>query len=699
MINWSEFPFIRLVIPFILGIIAAITSGFNFQINLLILVLFLTIIGAYVFFLYKKTGYKFRWLFGVMITVFIFLCGYNLTVQKTEKFSDDHFGKYAGKEVYAVVRIAEQPEIKENSSKTVVDVIRVKDSTGWHDTDGKSLVYFKKDSLSSLISYGDLLIVNTTFTDVRQPQNPEQFDYKKYLSDRFVYQQAFIGAENWKISARNSGSSIQSLAYFLREKILNILSSNEISGREYAVISALLIGYTDKIDPELIKDYSGTGAIHILSVSGMHVGLIFIFCNFLLFFLDRFRFGKFIKAILLLSLVWFYALLTGLSPCVLRAAAMFSFIIIGKAFRQEPNIYNTIAASVMFLLMFNPYFITDIGFQLSYLAVIGIVAVYPLIFKLWLPKYSFVEKAWSLIAVSLAAQMITFPLALYYFGQFPNYFLLTNIIAVPLSTAIIYTGIIMVATSYFSVLSGLISKLLVIMIKILNGSIHTIESMPFSVSRGIYINTFEMVALFIIIVSFLYFFVHRRKPSLIFGLFVLCLVFVSFTIKKFDHLSQKKIVVYSVKNHTAIDFIDGKSNVLLADSGIISDVKTIDFNIRNNWNRNGISMTTALTTNENSSFRNDNLLIRNGFIQYYDKKIAFVDEAIYNQKRIDVDYLIIKNNPALTVSELKSMFNFRKLIFDTSNKSYNLQKWIHECRETGTDYYSVTESGAFVIEI
>lgn len=699
MINWSEFPFIRLVIPFILGITAAISSGFGFQINLIVFLIFIIIIGAYVFHLYKKTGYRFRWVFGAMISLFIFLCGFNLTVQKTEKFNDNHIGKFAGKNVYAVIKIADQPQIKENSCKATVEVLRIKDSAGWQEVEGKSLVYFKKDSLASKLAYGDVLVVSTTFTDVKPPMNPSQFDYKKYLSNKFIYQQAYISNDSWSIFERNQGNKIQSFAYFLREKILDILISNEITGREYAVISALLIGYTDKIDPELIKEYSGTGAIHILSVSGMHVGLIFIFCNFLLFFLDRFKFGKFIKASLLLSLVWFYALITGLSPCVLRAAAMFSFIIVGKAFRQESNIYNTIAASVMFLLMFNPYFITDIGFQLSYLAVIGIVAIYPLIFKIYIPKYSFVEKVWSLIAVSVAAQLVTFPLALYYFGQFPNYFLITNIIAVPLSTAIIYTGIIVVATSFYPYLSVLISKLLIIMLKLLNGSIHTIEALPFSVTKGAYISIIEMIAIFLVIVSIIYFLVNNKKPALIFGVFSLCILFTSFTIKKYNHLSQKRIIIYNVKNHTAIDFVDGKDNVFLADSAIIKDNKTIDFNISNNRNKNGIAKISELAINEETKFMSDNLLIINGFIQYYDKKIALVDRAVYSKKKIDVDYLIIKNNPDFTLEEIKTMYNFRKLIFDTSNKSYYLRKLIQECKKTGTDYYSVQDSGAFIINI
>lgn len=699
MINWSEFPFIRLVIPFILGIIAAISSGFGFQINLLLFVVFLLIIGAYVFYFYKYTGFRFRWVFGAMIMVFIFLCGYNLTVLKTEKYRPDHFGKFTDKEVYSVIKISEPPEIKENSVKAVVQVLRIKDSVGWHDVEGRSIVYFKKDSLSDSMEYGDLLVVNTTFTDVRPPQNPYQFNYKKYLSDRFIYQQAYINSGNWKVSEKNTGNKLYGLAYLLRSKILEIFRKNEISGQEYAVISALLIGYTDNIDPELIKEYSGTGAIHILSVSGMHVGLIFVFCNFFLFFFDRFKYGKFIKAFLLLSLVWFYALLTGLSPCVLRAAAMFSFIIIGKAFRQEPNIYNTIAASIMFLLMFNPYYITDVGFQLSYLAVIGIVAVYPLIFKIWLPKYSFIERVWSLIAVSIAAQLVTFPLALYYFGQFPNYFLITNLIAVPLSTVIIYAGIIVVATSFFPLLSGVLAKLLVLMIKLLNGSIHTIESMPFAVSRGAYISFIELFLLFVIIISITYFFVHRRKASFIFGVFAACLLFTSFTIKRYDHLVQKKIVVYNVKDHTAIDFINGNENILLADSAIINDNKAIDFNIRNNWNKNGINRTSFFLLNEKMKLRNDILLIENGFVQYYNKKIAIVDNEIYNKQKIKVDFLILKNNPDLSLEELRSIYDFRKIIFDSSNKSYKLKNLIRECKENNIEYYSVSGSGALVIEI
>jgi competence protein ComEC len=173
----------------------------------------------------------------------------------------------------------------------------------------------------------------------------------------------------------------------------------------------------------------------------------------------------------------------------------------------------------------------------------------------------------------------------------------------------------------------------------------------------------------------------------------------SFTLKKYNHIEQKKIIVYNVNKHTAIDFVNGNQNILLADTGLLKDKQTIDFSIRSNWNNTGITKTTDLAFAESTEFRNDNLLISKGFIQFYDVKMAVIDKAIYNPKKINVDYLLIKDNPEITIAELKSIFGFKKIIFDSTNKLYLLKKWIKECKESGINFYSLSSAGALEINI
>ncbi|MBA4323416.1 MAG: competence protein, partial [Odoribacter sp.] len=356
-----------------------------------------------------------------------------------------------------VADISEPPVEKENTFKLVVEVRNIKDSTTWKEVSGKAIIYLQKDSFSSGLHYGDRLFISSDFSEVRSPQNPSEFNYKKYLSNRFVYHQSYVKSGKWKLVSRDHGNIFMTAAINIRNLFLGIFRDNKITGREYAVSSALILGYTDKIDPELMKDYSNVGVIHILSVSGMHVGVIFLVLNYLLFFFEKFRHGKIIKTIILLLLIWLYAMITGLSPAVLRAAAMFSFIAAGRSFNRQVNIFNSLAASAFLLLMINPFFLADVGFQLSYLAVVGIIIIQPFLSSLWYPGNWFLKQAWGITVVSVAAQIATFPLSIMYFHQFPNYFLVSNLIVIPFSNFIIYSGMLVLFTAPIGWLSMIFS--------------------------------------------------------------------------------------------------------------------------------------------------------------------------------------------------------------------------------------------------
>jgi len=446
--------------------------------------------------------------------------------------------------------------------------------------------------------------------------------------------------------------------------------------------------------------YQGTGAVHILSVSGLHVGIIFIVLNFLLQFFDKFRWGRLPKAFLLLGFIWFYAVLTGMSPSVMRASAMISFIVIGNAFRQPPNIYNTIAASAFVLLMFNPYMITDVGFQLSYLAVLGIVSIYPFINKAFTSKYWISRQLWSLIAVSLSAQLITFPLCLFYFHQFPNYFLLTNIVAVPLSGLVIYLGISVLLLSFIPWLSMILAKALSFSLMLLNGSISYIEGLPYSVTKSISVSFFDLFLLYGIIICCCIFIQQRKNNFFLAAVSLLFLLMVSFTMRNIRTLYQKEIIVYHVKKHTAVDFVDGRTAVCMCDSGLFKDKQKQGFHIMNNRCKLRISKLISLVISDSGRFSSNDFVYHHGnFWGFGGKKLAVVDKATYNTQRLDIDYLLVTRNPYLSIAELLKQYNPARIIFDGSNSEKNIKKWSVQCTESGVPFYSTASEGAWVCEL
>jgi competence protein ComEC len=648
--------------------------------------------------------YQQRWIFGVAVAVFFLLCGFEITMQRTAKFNAGFPEKISEQSRFIAIRITEPVSIKEKSCKAVAEILAVSDSSGpqkalqWHAVNCNAIAYVARDSNAEQLKYGDIIIADAPLREVAPPQNPYQYDYKNYLAHKGVYHQVYVRNKKWRLLSRGHTNPIYELSYSARDRLLSIFENNNLAGREYAVISALLIGYTDKIDPELMKDYSGTGAIHILSVSGMHVGVVFVVMNLLLFFLDKNRYLRILKGLLLLAFIWFYAMITGLSPCILRAAATFSFIIIGRVTQQQSNIYNTLAASVLCLLIVNPYFITDVGFQLSYLAVIGIVAIYEPIYKLWRPRYKLIEKIWSLIAVSITAQLATFPLALLYFHQFPNYFLATNLIAVPLSTVIIYCGMGVVGFSFFPWLSAWLGKITSWLIWSMNTLLHHLEGLPYAVSRGLVINTHEMLMLYAAIILLIVWLMLRKNNLLAASLILFIGLALSFTWRNYTHLTQHSMIVYSINKSAGADFMQGNTSYFIADTSLTNDPSKQEFSIQGNrWHR-GIKQIYLLQADTLKFKNNGPIYTRDNFTYFCGKRIALLNSCTSNTKKIKVDYLLITANVDMKMDEILAQYEPGLIILCSSVSNKKATQWQNECKKAGMRSYSVINSGAFVAE-
>ncbi|MBN2173294.1 MAG: ComEC family competence protein [Bacteroidales bacterium] len=702
MIFWHRYPFIRLIMPFMAGIILAfwlerpVASLYWLLAILFIVYLFLTLLFT------KKLPYRLRWLPGLLIYMNLIIGGYQLTILNTPKFSSSDISNNNFNSGQFIVRLNEPVSEKPRSFKVVAKVTQLKDSTGWEEVTGKLILYFEKDSLSRNLEYGDLLLVQSTIQKINPPLNPGEFNYRRYLANKGIYFQGYVKKGDWEILDKDRGSIIKSIGAGLRNRFLNILEQNGIKGEEFAVASAILLGYDDKLDAEQKQAFSGAGAMHILCVSGLHVGIISVILSSLLFFLNRSKWLRILKTILLLLLIWLYALITGFSPSVMRASIMFSFLIVGQNLKRKTDIYNTLAASAFTILLIDPYLLLEVGFQLSYLAVIGIVAIYKPISSLVYPRYWLIRKIWQISVVSFAATLATFPLSLFYFHQFPNLFLVTNLVAIPASMLIIYLGIMVLLTSFIPLISNFFALLLVKLIWFLNFFVKAIEGFPFSTVRDVYITFFELVLILLIIIAAVrYLQRFNFKPAVLLISLILFL-FLSFSTRSFQHLQQRGILIYHVKNNSAIDFYDGKGALFLADSSLLSDRGKINYHINNSRIQAGLRNIAFLPL-EKSSVQTENFLKNGDFIAFYDKSMLRVDKD-FNffpllGKKIKINYLLISQNTRINVSDLMDMFDFEMLIIDSSNAEWYVKRIRSECEENNIPYYCVGESGALCLEI
>jgi competence protein ComEC len=697
--SWNPYPLVRAFFPFAAGIVTAILLDREFHIPLWIFILLIAFSGFYVFYFSKKISYKTRWIFGVFMYLLMFACGFELCILRTAKFNSDHYCKIETPGNYTYVRITAPPQVREKSVRVEAEILATGDSSISIACSGNVMLYFAVDSSSTTLEYGDILALNVRPEEVKAPANPGEFDYQNYLAMRGVYHQAYVPERAFIKTGVGYQNPLFQWAFDARDKILKIFIDNGLAGREYAVTSALLIGYTEKLDADLLHNYSGTGAMHILSVSGLHVGIIFIVLNALLFFLDKFKHGKVPKTVILIMAIWAYALLTGLSPSVLRASLMFSLIVLSGAFNRDSDIYNNLAASAIALLIINPFFITDIGFQLSYLAVLGIVSIQHPVSSLWTPRWWLLKQIWGIVSVSIAAQLLTLPVCLYYFHQFPNYFLITNLIAIPLSSLVMYVAMIVLALSFAPLISGFMAKFLVWLVYTLNSTIGFIEKMPGSLSDGLYINVPEMLLLYALIILLLLFFIRKQKRMLIPAAFVTILLLFSFLFRNIDSIKQNEWAVYNIKKTTAIDLISGRHRTLLADSSLLSDPNKLDFHTGNFMDKLGINSEIRLwrkTLQFNDPVRG--VFSEKGYIQFLDKRIAVIDGPEAAMRKLKVDYLIISGNPQLKIAEILECYNTGIIIIDASNSKYKAEKWLKECRKLKMPCWSVQHNGAFVAE-
>ncbi|MDX9695488.1 MAG: ComEC/Rec2 family competence protein [Bacteroidales bacterium] len=683
-------PFVRFVIPLLAGILLKIYfPGFEAP--------FLFVIAALCSFLLlfeiaRLSARKhLNYLFGFVFSLVLFFTGILLVQSKYDnkiKISEENH-------TYTAV-IIENPQIKENSVKAIIEITGIKEDSSFKNTKTKVLAYFQKDSSIVNLKIGDLFIGRSQINEIKHSGNPEVFNYARYMFFKETYYQTYLKADQYSVIDKNKGNRILIYANAVRQKLLDQYKKHHISGENYAVLSALTLGYTNDMSPEIKQSFSVSGAMHVLSVSGLHVGIIFYIISQLLFFLEKKKYGRIFRFIIVLAVLFGYATLTGLSSSVMRSTLMFSLMGFGDLFLRTKNTYNTIAASAFIMLLINPFNIMDVGFQLSYLAVVSIVFFQPRIYSLFQFSRFLPDKTWQLISVSIAAQIGTLPITLFYFHQFPVYFIITNIFVIPLSNFIIGFAVILLIFSFSGLIGDFIAYLLDLQLDLFNGSVKWIESLPFSAIRSVFITNLEAVILFgIILIASIY--LIKRKLYMLKLAFYMSIVFVVFnTIRIYNIRHESGLIVYNIPKTSAIEYYSGINNKLFINKSADEVEKLIKFNFQIFWDKQGIQNPVIVNSKEtsenkpwNSYFFNNKRIIQINT----DKLKKFAVES-----PIIVDYLILSENINMSISDLQKYFTCKQVIFDSSNQLFRVNQWKKDCELLGQAYHSVSHQGAFVIK-
>lgn len=707
MNSWRPYPFIRLTLPLTLGILTGLAAdtppGIPWRwLGSMVIFIVAARVTPLIF-----SHYTFRWIPGTMINLFFLIAGFTLTQVSRSGYSPDYLAKNARGIFMAQVR--EPPTENLSGYKTVIELKAVYRSGQWNSVTGEVLAWLKPRIGEAIPQYGDLIWLVRTPDSVVDNSNPFSFNYAEYLKRKGILYKVRASSWEWKPLSKQQHYGFQRVAFEIRKQLLIILKENELTGDEFAVAAALLLGYVGDVSPELMRGYSASGAMHVLSVSGMHVGIIYLFLEFILGFLNRTKWGKIFKAALILLLIWFYAMMTGLAPCIVRAAVMITLPIIARSMNRVPDMINVIAATFFLMIAYDPLVLYDIGFQLSFLAVTGLVILYKPIYDLYITSKWLPDKIWSLWAVSIAAQIATLPVTLYVFHQFPNYFLLTNLLVVPVSSLVIYTGIIVLAFSPWSWLSMLLAKALIFQIWLLNSMILFIERLPLSTTNGLFISFPSVILMFVLIIVVMLFWFTRKTIYIHLILVAIILLTGLALMNDIKHRRQCAITVFNVRNEMLIRFYQGNRAVTIygkgnpGDLAIVSDQQKLLTD-----HQDGLGIKADRKIWGGSALKS--LQMTDGFMNLYGTNGDF----IFNNLRFHilktkipkhmkmvhpVGIVLITGNPSLKMADVRRIFIPLTVVLDGTNSYSRRKRWIREGDSLGMNIHSIPEHGAFQVEI
>lgn len=591
------------------------------------------------------------------------------------------FGNHMNNSEGFLVEVIDKPAVKE---KTVALNIR---ATGAFKDDsiypakGEAYAYVYKHDAPAY-EEGDVLFVPNKWQEIQNSGNPHAFDYKNYLARKNIYHRQFLAAKDIQLIKyaderqlsfvrKIHSYSIEQFEYYIKDK------------HTVAILQAMLMGERQHMDKELRDAYSQTGIVHIIAISGAHIAIFFVVIGLLFGWIKSKRY-KWMKYIAALPFIWLYVLVAGAPPSAVRAAVMFTILGIGFALQRNPNGYNQLFAAAFLLLFVNPMWLFDVGFQLSFIAVLSILIFYKPIRKLYYPQNVVVSKLWSAVAISIAAEVLVAPLVAYYFHSFPLFFLISNLIAYVVMGVVLVAGMLLLAVSSVPAFALVIADFIVGVTSVFNKIIFTLQHFNPDSFLTVYITAFQVILIYAIIGT-LYWFLKNYKKQLLFSALILFTVFcATLLLKEWKVESQQKLVIYNTGKSGYIELISGNTYTPLHPVDITPEEYEYNvFPAHIAWSANKRADTVSMS--DYFTLGNKKLLIWKGGGSYPDSMAA--------------DYVYI--NEIITVKEIDYILNTYEpstIIMGNKISDKTIEILAPFTTSKGLEVHSIRDEGAFVAE-
>ena len=485
--TFADFPFLRYLFFFALGILLFTTIP-EAQPQLVLGILAV----LWVFYAVFLSRPVFSSLLPISFLAYLLLIGLGafVSLHSNQTAQEGEISWGEGQGYLAEVQRYDLP--KANSSENLLAVFAINGEQGWSSQKALVLVYHQ---MEEALHPGQVIWVPTNPEPVTPPSFPDEFNYKRFLAAKGIHFRQFLGKKLQVLPLKPSNELNFAMEH-LRHYFAGVIDQYVQRPESKQIALALLLGQKESLGKEVKQAYSATGTQHILAVSGLHVGIIYsILLLPLTFFKQKGQLLQKSYLILVLGLIWIYALMTGFSPSVVRAVVMFSLVTLGQMRKRKPSIWNILAFSALLLLVLDPAIQTDLGFQLSYLAVAGIVGLQPILLRMWAPSNRVLDYFWQMATVTLAAQLITSPLTLHYFHTFPTYFLVANLLIVPLSYIILCAGVPFLLLAWIPMVGSFLGAIVDFLLFIQNEITYTLQEFPAALWQGIHLSLAGMLAI------------------------------------------------------------------------------------------------------------------------------------------------------------------------------------------------------------
>lgn len=687
---WKEAPFVRLLPPLIIGILVqcyiglpAIAYGITFLICTILLLLFSK---ASLFTRFRHSGIT-----GLATTLLLLNLGgmaaWCTDIRHHARYYDPGLHSPAACIVSITAPLTEKPAFL----KAAASVDYTFNRSVFTKAEGNVIIYFQKDTASGKINGHSRIAFSKPLQAIAGNGNPGAFDYRRYCALQNIYYQVYLKKGDYVLLSPSGGNSVNDFLNRVKQKVTGSLTRYIPGKKEAGMAEALLIGYKDDLDKALVQSYSNTGVVHIIAISGMHLGLIYGLLSLVCYPLNRYRYTRYLKPLVIICGLWLFAIIAGASASVLRSAVMFSFIVAGETFKRRTSIYNSLAGSAFLLLCYNPYWLWDAGFQLSYLAVLGIVIFMRPVYGWCFVQNKLLDGIWKGCAISIAAQIFTTPVSIGLFHQFPNYFLITNVVAVPLSGLIVLGEIALCIFSPLPLLAKAIGWVVYRLIWLMNVFIAHMEHLPFSVMGGLQLSVAQVLVLYIVICAAGAWLMKKQNHALITGMCACCCFWILRFAAAMEVAKQQKLIVYNVPRHQAVDIIGGRYYYFMGDSMLQSSTVLQSAYLA----PSRILFQVKPVLLPAMDMRRQHSMVIGG------RRILFISGPIATQEgmAVQADCVVLSGNPGIRISELVHAVNCTLLVLDSSNPLWKVNKWKAECRQYNIRCYAVAEKGAFILPL